>query len=70
MLERQRERIARAVGPYKDGDPTARARAHEVGDCTLRGRAWSKFAARLGLGVDSVHRALNGTTTSAIRPDG
>ena len=62
MLERQREGIARAKaeGAYKGRKPTARAKAEEVKALAAEGLSMAKIAARLGIGVGSVHRALSG----------
>lgn len=61
MLERQREGIARAkaAGLYKGRKPTARAKAGEIKDLAAQGLSMAKIAAQLGIGVGSVHRALN-----------
>ncbi len=62
MLERQREGIAKAKaeGAYKGRKPTARAKAEEVRALAAEGLSMAKIAARLGIGVGSVHRALSG----------
>ncbi|MGH1591019.1 recombinase family protein [Methylobacterium phyllosphaerae] len=61
MLERQREGIAKAKaeGAYKGRKPTARAKADEVKALAATGMSMAKIATELGIGVGSVHRALN-----------
>lgn len=61
MLERQREGIAKAKGEgrYKGRQPTARAKAAEIEELASQGLSMAKIAARLGIGVGSVHRALS-----------
>lgn len=61
MLERQREGIAKAKaeGAYKGRKPTARAKADEIKALAAEGLSMAKIATRLGIGVASVHRALN-----------
>jgi DNA invertase Pin-like site-specific DNA recombinase len=60
MLERQREGIAKAKadGAYKGRQPTARAKAAEVVRLAGEGMTREAIAARLGIGVASVYRAL------------
>ena len=60
MLERQREGIAKAKaeGAYKGRKPTARAKASEIEALAAEGLSMAKIAARLGIGVGSVHRAI------------
>lgn len=61
MLERQREGIAkaRAEGAYKGRKPTARAKAGEIKELAAEGLSMARIAKQLGIGVGSVHRALN-----------
>jgi DNA invertase Pin-like site-specific DNA recombinase len=60
MLERQREGIAKAKGEgrYKGRKPTARAKADEIVRLASEGMAREAIAAKLGVGVASVYRAL------------
>jgi DNA invertase Pin-like site-specific DNA recombinase len=60
MLERQREGIAKAkaAGAYKGRKPTARAKSAEVKALSAEGLSMPKIAAKLGIGVGSVHRIL------------
>lgn len=60
MLERQREGIAKAKaeGKYKGRAPTARAKAQEVAELKAQGLGPTAIAARLGVSVRSVYRAL------------
>lgn len=61
MLERQREGIAKAkgAGKYKGRKPTAQAKADEIKALKAEGMSMAKIASKLGIGVGSVHRALN-----------
>lgn len=61
MLERQREGIAKAKaeGAYKGRKPTARAKTGEIKALAAEGLSMAKIAKELGIGVGSVHRALN-----------
>jgi DNA invertase Pin-like site-specific DNA recombinase len=60
MLERQLEGIRRAKGEgrYKGRAPTARAKSPEVIRLADQGLTREEIAARLGIGVASVYRAL------------
>jgi DNA invertase Pin-like site-specific DNA recombinase len=60
MLERQREGIAKAKGEgrYKGRAPTARAKAAEIARLAGEGVTREAIAAKLGVGVASVYRAL------------
>jgi DNA invertase Pin-like site-specific DNA recombinase len=60
MLERQREGIAKAKGEgrYKGRAPTARAKSADVLRLASEGMTREAIAARLGIGVASVYRAL------------
>jgi DNA invertase Pin-like site-specific DNA recombinase len=60
MLERQREGIAKAKGEgrYKGRKPTARAKSAEIIRLAGEGVTREAIAARLGVGVASVYRAL------------
>jgi hypothetical protein len=47
---------------YNRGQPTARAKAHDVNDVKVlhaEGLSMGEIAKRLGIGKGSVHRALN-----------
>ncbi|GJD36947.1 recombinase family protein [Methylobacterium aerolatum] len=61
MLERQREGIksAKDAGKYKGRKPTAQAKADEIKALKAEGLSMAKIASKLGIGVGSVHRALN-----------
>lgn len=58
MLERQRERIAKAEGVYKGRKPTARAKAYEVLKMHAEGKTPTEIAKVLGRGRGSVYRAI------------
>ena len=60
MLERQREGVQRAKreGKYKGRAPTARAKSAEIVQLAGEGVKREDIAARLGVGVASVHRVL------------
>jgi DNA invertase Pin-like site-specific DNA recombinase len=60
MLERQRERIAKAKaeGKYKGRKPTARLKAEDAVRLYRDGKRVAHIAKELGIGRGSVYRAL------------
>jgi len=60
MLERQREGIAKAKdeGKYKGRKPTVPAKADEIQALAGQGLSMREIARRTGVGVGSVHRAI------------
>jgi DNA invertase Pin-like site-specific DNA recombinase len=60
MLERQRERIAKAKGEgkYKGRAPTARAKTADIRRLAVAGATRESIAAQLGVSVRSVYRVL------------
>lgn len=62
MLERQAEgiRLAKDAGKYTGRKPTARAKAGEVRELAAAGMKREDIAAKLGIGISSVYRALKG----------
>jgi DNA invertase Pin-like site-specific DNA recombinase len=71
MLERQREGIAKAKaqGKYKGRKPTARAKADDAVQKFRNGMRVAHIAKDLGIGRESVYRALEAAGLTGEKPN-